>query len=146
MPFLYKVKAFWTRLETQLLIAFSYRSELLTQAANFEETKFLSLSFRWNDERKQAVRTKGEYLKAWRLLLFSLLFHSNMHYWPSVRWSIWLDIWPNSCCATFMHWCSLRSLLRTYQRSTCSKSSIRKFKIRRLRTTNYGWTSVVLCL
>ena len=23
---------------------------------------------------------------------------------------------------------------------------IREFKIRRLRTTNYGWTSVVLCL
>ena len=29
--------------------------------------------------------------------------------------------------------------------TTRDKRSIREFKIRRLRTTNYGWTSVVLC-
>ena len=52
-------------------------------------------SFRWNDEGKQAVKTKAECFKAWRLFLFSSLFLSNRHYWPSVR-SIWLDIWPNS--------------------------------------------------
>ena len=87
---------FWPRVETRLLIAFSYRLELLTQAANFEDTKSLPLSFRWNDEGKQAVKPKAECFKAWRLFLFSLLFLSNMHYWLSVRWSIWLDIWPNS--------------------------------------------------
>ena len=60
MPFLYKLKV----LETRLLIAFSYRLELLTQAANFEETNSLSLSFRWNDEGKKAVKTKVECFKA----------------------------------------------------------------------------------
>ena len=98
MPFLYKLKVFWPRVqrvETRLLIAFSYRLELLTQAANFEDTNSLSPSFLWNDEGKQAVKTKAECFKAWRLFLLSSLFLSNMHYWPSVR-SIWLDIWPNS--------------------------------------------------
>ena len=109
----------------------------------------VSLSFRWNDEGKQAVKTKAECFKAWRLFLFSSLFLSNMHYWLSVK-SVWLDIWPNSffgilldflkvlyfswlvmprdffarSLRDLMHWCSLRSLLRTYQRSTCSKSSV----------------------
>ena len=92
--FLYKLKVFWQRIETRLLIAFSYRLKLLTQAANFEETKSLSLSFRWNDERKQAVKTKAGYFKAWRLFLLSSLYLSNIHYWPSLS-SIWLDIWPN---------------------------------------------------
>ena len=55
-----------------------------------------SLSFRWSDEGKQAVKAKAECFKAWRLFLFSSLFLSNMHYSPSVR-SVWLDIWLNSC-------------------------------------------------
>ena len=74
-----------------------------------------------------------------------------LHYWPSVK-SMTGYIWPNSffsllldflkvlyffhrwlCHETssfarflrgLMHWSSLRSLLRTYKRSTCSKSSI----------------------
>ena len=100
--------------------------------------------------------TKGNRL--WRqkrnVLRRASLFPSNMHYWPSVKWSIWLHIiiWPNSffcilldflkflnifpgwlCHETssfarllrnLMHWSSLRSLLRTYERSTCRKSSI----------------------
>ena len=41
MPFLNKVKVFLPRVETRLLIAFSYLLELLTQAANFEDTKSL---------------------------------------------------------------------------------------------------------
>ena len=88
---------------------------------------------------------------AWRLFLFSLLCLSNMHYWPSVRRSIWLDIWPNSffCILfdflkvlyfipgylchetpTLARWVTsciearFVQLLRTYERSTCSKSSI----------------------
>ena len=44
---------------------------------------------------KQAVETKAKCFKAWRLFLLSSLFLSNMHYWPSVRWSMWLDIWAN---------------------------------------------------
>ena len=98
MPFLNKVKVFWPRVETRLFNAFSYLLELLTQAANFEDTKSLSgiLSSCWNDEWKQAVETKAKCFKAWRLFLFSSLFLSNMHYWPSVRWLVWLDIWPNS--------------------------------------------------
>ena len=110
-----------------------------------------SLSFYFNDEGKQAVKTKAECFKAWRLFLFSSLSLSNMHYWPSVK-SMTGYIWPNSffsllldflkvlyflprwlCHETssfarflrgLMHWSSLRSLLRTYKRSTCSKSSI----------------------
>ena len=54
-----------------------------------------SLRFRRSDEGKQAVKTKAECFKAWRLFLFSSFFLSTMHYWPSVR-SVWLDIWPNS--------------------------------------------------
>ena len=92
---LYKLTVFWPPGETRLLIAFSYRLELLTQAANFEDTNSLSPSFLWNDEGKQAIKTKAECFKAWRLFSLSSLFLSNMHYWPSVR-SIWLDIWPNS--------------------------------------------------
>ena len=57
----------------------------------------VSSSFRWNEEGTQAVKTKADScFKAWRLFLFSSLYLSNMHYWPSVRWSIWLDIWTNS--------------------------------------------------
>ena len=78
----------------------------------------------------------------------------NTHYWPSVKWSIWLHVivWPNSFFCILLvflkflntfpgwlfhetssfarplrnlvHWGSLRSLLRTYERSNCSKSSI----------------------
>ena len=36
-----QIKDFWPRVETRLLIAFSYLLELLTQAANFEDTKSL---------------------------------------------------------------------------------------------------------
>ena len=60
----------------------------------------VSLSFRWNEEGTQAVKTKADScFKAWRLFLFSSLYLSNLHYWPSVRWSIWLDIWTNSFLA-----------------------------------------------
>ena len=87
----------------------------------------------------------------WRLFLFSSLFPSNMHYWPSVR-SAWLDIWPNSFFCILLDFLKIlyfflvgyakrlrrsfgrcrtscikahpRSLLRTYERSTCSKSGI----------------------
>ena len=85
-----------------------------------------------------------------------VLFLSNMHYWPSARWSIWLDIWPNSSFCILLdflkvlyfffplffswlvmprdlvvrlfaartHALKLASLLRTYERWICSKSSI----------------------
>ena len=33
-----------------------------------------------------------------------------------------------------------------YLDSTSEESDSREFKIQRLRTTNYGWTSVVVCL
>ena len=86
----------------------------------------------------------------------NVLFLSNMHYWPSARWSIWVDIWPNSCFCILLdflkvlyfffplffswlvmprdlvvrlfaartHALKLASLLRTYERWICSKSSI----------------------
>ena len=117
MPFYTKKKVFWPRGETRLLIAFSYRLELLTQAANFEDTKSLSLSFRWNDEGKQAVKTKAECFKAWRLFLFSSLFLSNMHYSPSVR-SVWLDIWLVS------FWKVLQRFIESQRQKVTSKCAI----------------------
>ena len=72
-----------------------WNSWLRQQISKIPSLYELSLSFRWNDEGKQAVKTKAECFKAWRLFLCSSLYLSNMHYWPSVR-SVWLDIWPNS--------------------------------------------------
>ena len=153
---LYKWKGFLTACRNTaaccIIFLTVWNSWLRQQILKIPSLYKVSLSFRWNDEGKQAVKTKAECFKAWRLLLFSSLFLSNMHYWPSVRWSIWQDIWPNSffCilldflevryfflvgyatrlrrsfarCATSCIEARLRSLLRTYERSTCSKSSI----------------------
>ena len=73
-----------------------WNSWLRQQISKIPSLYKVSLSFCWNDEGKQAVKTKAECFKAWRLFLFSSLFLSNMHYWPIVR-SVWLDIWLNSC-------------------------------------------------
>ena len=72
-----------------------WNSWLRQQISKIPSLYKVLLSFCWNDEGKQAVETKAKCFKAWRLFLFSSLFLSNMHYWPSVRWSAWLDIWPN---------------------------------------------------
>ena len=83
MPFLYKLKVFWPhvqRVQTRLLIAFSYRlwnSWLRQQISKIPSLYKVSLSFRWNDEGKQTVKTKEECFKAWRLFLVSSLFLSN---------------------------------------------------------------------
>ena len=70
-----------------------WNSWLRQQILKIPSLYMVSLIFRWNDEGKQAVKTKAECFKAWRLFLFSWsLFLSNMHYSPSVR-SVWLDIW-----------------------------------------------------
>ena len=154
MPFLNKWKGFWPRVETRCcLLHFLtvWNSWLRQQISKVPSLDKVLLSFCFNDEGEKAVKTKAECFKASGLFLFSSLFLSNMHYWPRVR-SVWLDIWPNSficilldflkvlyfihgwlCHETssfvrtlrdLMHWSSLRSLLRTHERSTCSKSSI----------------------
>ena len=97
---LYKWKVFLTACRNMaaycIIFLTVWNSWLRQQISKIPSLYKVSLSFRWNDEGKQAVKTKAECFKAWRLFLFSSLFLSNMHYWPSVRWSIWLDIWPNS--------------------------------------------------
>ena len=57
----------------------------------------VSLSFCFNDEGKQAVKTKAECFKAWRRFYFH-------HYTFQIRvtdqaWGQWQDIWPNSLFA-----------------------------------------------
>ena len=73
-----KILPFWT-------------PDLGSKFRRYQSLYEVSLSFCFNDEGKQAVKTKAECFKAWRLFLLSSLFLSNMHYSPSVR-SIWLDI------------------------------------------------------
>ena len=100
---LYKWKGFFDSLLTAcrntaaycIIFLTVWNSWLRQQILKIPSLYKVLLSFRWNDEGKQAVKTKAECFKAWRLFLFSSLFLSNMHYWPSVR-SIWLDISPNS--------------------------------------------------
>ena len=96
---LYKWKVFLTACRNTaaycIIFLTVWNSWLRQQISKIPSLYKVSLSFCWNDEGKQAVKTKAECFKAWRLFLFSSLFLSNMHYWPSVR-SIWLDIWPNS--------------------------------------------------
>ena len=155
---LYKWKVFLTACRNTaaycIILLTVWNSWLRQQISKIPSLYELSLSFRWNDEGKQAVKTKAECFKcfkAWRLFLCSSSYLSIMHHWPSVR-SVWLDIWPNSffCilldflevlyfflvgyatrlrrsfgrCGTSCIEARLRSLLRTYERSTCSKSSI----------------------
>ena len=95
---LYKWKVFLTACRNTaaycIIFLTVWNSWLRQQISKIPSLYELSLSFRWNDEGKQALKTKAECFKAWRLFLCSSLFLSNMHYWPSVR-SVWLDIWPN---------------------------------------------------
>ena len=88
MPFLNKWKGFWPRVETRCcLLHFLtvWNSWLRQQISKIPSLDKVLLSFCFNDEGKKAVKTKVECFKAWRLFLFSSLFLSNMHYWPSVR-------------------------------------------------------------
>ena len=102
---LYKWKVFLTACTNTaaycIVFLTVWNSWLRQQISKIPSLYKVLLSFCFNDEGKQAVKTKAECFKAWRLFLFSSLFLSNMHYWPSVRWSIWLDIWPNSFFAFF---------------------------------------------
>ena len=51
-----------------------WKSRLRQQISTIPSLYKASLSFRWNDEGKQAIRTKAECFEAWRLFLFSSLF------------------------------------------------------------------------
>ena len=99
MPFFIQSKGFLTACRNTaadcIIFLTVWNSWIRQQTSKILVFTRYHLSFRWNDEGKQAVKTKAECFKAWRLFLFSSLFLSNMHYWPSVR-SIWLDIWANS--------------------------------------------------
>ena len=117
-----------------------WNSRLRQQISKKPSLYKVSLSFRWKDEGKQAVKTKAEGFKAWRLFLLSSLFLSNMHYWSSVR-SISLDIWPNSFFCILLYFLAVLSfflvgsatrLRRSFSR--CATSSI-KARLRSLLRT-----------
>ena len=99
MPFFIQSKGFLTACRNTaadcIIFLTVWNSWLRHQTSKILSLYKLSLSFLWNDEGKQAVKTKAGCFKAWRLFLFSSLFLSNMHYSPSVK-SIRLDLWPNS--------------------------------------------------
>ena len=98
MPFFIQSKGFLTACRNTaadcIIFLTVWNSWLKHQTLKILSLYKVSLSFLWNDEGKQAVKTKAECFKAWRLFLFSSLFLSNMHYSPSVK-SIRLDIWPH---------------------------------------------------
>ena len=94
-----------------------WNSWLREQILKIPSLYMVSLIFRWNDEGKQAVKTKAECFKAWRLFLFSSLFLSNMHYSPSVR-SVWLDIWLVS------FWKVLQRFIESQRQKVTSKCAI----------------------
>ena len=141
MPFFIQSKGFLTACRDTaadcIIFLTVWNSWLRQQTSKIPSLYKVSLSFRWNDEGNFR---RDDY--------FYLQHFSNMHYWPSVK-SIRLDIWPNSffcilldflevlyfllvgyamrlrrLLRVLMHWSSLCSLLRTYEWSTCSKSSI----------------------
>ena len=72
---LYKWKGFLTACRNTAAYCISFltfwNSWLRQQILKIPSLYKVSLSFRWNDEGKQAVKTKGECFKAWRLFLFS---------------------------------------------------------------------------
>ena len=139
---------FWLRVETRLLIALFFLPFGTPDSGSKFRRYQVFMSYHW----ASAGMTKGNRLsKRKRNVLRRDDYFYFHHYWASVR-SIWLDIWPNSffCilldflevlyfflvgyatrlrrsfgrCGTSCSEARLRSLLRTYERSTCSKSSI----------------------
>ena len=58
-----------------------WNSWLRQQISKIPSLYKVSLSFRWNDEGKKAVKTTAECFMSWWLCLFSSSFLSNMYYW-----------------------------------------------------------------
>ena len=151
MPFIYKLKVFLTACRNTAAYCIFWPFETPDSGSRFRRNQVF---IRYHGASAQL--TKGNRLSKRKrsVLRPASLFPSNMHYWPSVKWSLWLHviIWSNSffCilleCLKFlnifpgwlchktssftrplcnlMRWSSFRSLLRTYERSTCRKSSI----------------------
>ena len=148
MPFINKVKVFWPRVETRPSYCIFLPFGTPDSGSKFRRYQVFIRYY-----LASAGMTKGSRLSKRKR---NVLFLSNMHYWPSARWSIWLDIWPNSCFCILLdflkvlyfffplffswlvmprdlvarlfaartHALKLASLLRTYERWICSKSSI----------------------
>ena len=73
-----------------------WNSWLRQQTSKIPSLYKVSLSFRWNDEGKQAVKTKAECFKAWRLFLcFFIPFKYALLTKREVNTTGY--IWPNSC-------------------------------------------------
>ena len=96
---LYKWKVFLTACRNTaaycIIFLTVWNSWLRQQISKIPSLYKVLLRSCWNDDGKQAVETKTECFKAWRLFLFLSVFLSNMHYWSSVRWTIGLNIWQN---------------------------------------------------
>ena len=123
---LYKWKGFLTACRNTaaycIIFLTVWNSWLRQQISKMPSLYKESLSFCSNDEGKQPVKTKAECFKAWRLFLLSSLFHSNMHYWPSVR-SIWLDIWPNSFFCILLDFLKVLKVLYFFPGWLCHETS-----------------------
>ena len=68
-------------------------------------------------KRKQNVLRCDDYF------YFSSVFLSNMHYWPSVRWSVWLDIWQNFVVFFFRILLHFLKVLYFFRAWLCHESS-----------------------
>ena len=100
MPFLYKLKVFLTACRNTAAYCISHltvwNSWLRQQISKKPSLYKVSCSFRWNDEGKQAVKTKAECFKAWRLFLcFFIPFKYALLTKREVNTTGY--IWPNSC-------------------------------------------------
>ena len=146
MPFLYQVKVFWPRVETRPAYCIFLPFGTTDSGSKFRRNQVLitELPLEWRKETG-CQNERGIFEGVTTSFIFIII---PFKYALLTKCKVvnMIGYMAKFLLRDLMHWCSLRSLLRTYQRSTCSKSSIREFKIRRLRTTNYGWTSVVLCL
>ena len=89
MPFINKVKVFWPRLETRPSYCIFLPFGTPDSGSKFRRYQVFIRYY-----LASAGMTKGSRLSKRKR---NVLFLSNMHYWPSARWTIWLDIWPNSC-------------------------------------------------
>ena len=89
MPFINKVKVFWPRVETRPSYCIFLPFGTPDSGSKFRRYQVFIRYY-----LASAGMTKGSRLSKRKR---NVLFLSNMHYWPSARWTIWLDIWPNSC-------------------------------------------------
>ena len=78
-------------------------------------------------------------------LIFGEVIHGGAYFrnFTVLYWCCSAEKFPHPCI--MIKWFTVKCPERYLTRSYVARN-FREFKIRRLRTTNYGWTSVVVCL